>query len=109
MLAATDLPTPDERREAVARVPWVADARRVAGLAFGIVRNDTADLIDLAVGTVHARAAVVSLQEAADGLFQVANDVVEARLTRSVLARTDPIIDPVGVGEQLHGGENPDR
>jgi hypothetical protein len=51
----------------------------------------------------------VALQEGADALFQVALDIVEASLGELVLARTKPPHDPLGAGEPLHAGEEPDR
>jgi hypothetical protein len=107
MLAATNLPTADDRYDALNSVPWHADSRRLAGLTGALVRGDAANIIDLAVGTVHARAAVVSVQEAADALFQAAVDLVSARLAARVLERIE-MIDPLGAGEPF-SEPDPDR
>lgn len=108
MLSATDTPSPAERQAALDLVPWYLRARLAAGRAFGLLRDQSADIIDIAVGTIHMRAALVAFQEGADALFQVALDVVESSIAADVLVRTD-LRDPLGLGEALHTGEYAER
>jgi hypothetical protein len=108
MLGATDLPTEDERRRALSYAAWRDESRQLAGKAYGLLRHQTAELIDVAVGTTHARAALVALQEGADSLFQAAIDIVDGSLAEQLLGRVE-IQDPLGEGELLHSGEDPER
>lgn len=108
MLFATELLERAERERALAVVPWQSEARALNGKAFGAWRDATADLIDIAVGTVHARAAMVSLHEGADALLQTAMDLVESKAAELYFARVEPV-DPLGLGEPLPPKEDQGR
>jgi hypothetical protein len=108
VLFATELLERGEREQALAVVPWHSEARALNGKAFGALRDATADLIDIAIGTVHARAAMVSLQEGTDALLQTALDLVESKAAELYFARVEPV-DPLGLGEPLPPKEDEGR
>lgn len=104
MLLATALPTEEDRAAALAAVPWQADTRALAGLLAGTLRNQAVELIDIAVGTVHARAAIVALQEAVDAALQAALEIAESVANERYFAR-DELLDPLGTGDLLEAHE----
>lgn len=100
MLLATDLPSGEDRAAALAAVPWQAETRALTGLLAGTLRRQAVELIDIAVGTVHARAALVALQEALDATFQAAIEMAESVVCERIFADGD-LRDPMGRGERL--------
>jgi hypothetical protein len=108
MLLATNLLAQEVRETALDTVPWQQEARALAGLLAGTLRNQAVDLIDLAVGTVHARAALVALQEGVDAAFQAAMELADSAAAEDFYAE-GPIIDPMGTGEQLRPEDGLDR
>jgi hypothetical protein len=100
MLAATKIPTRRDRTAALSQIPWQAEGRALAGLLAGTLRQQAVELIDIAVGTPHARAALVALQEAADALTQGAIELVESLLAEQQFAEGD-VVDPLGDGGVL--------
>jgi hypothetical protein len=105
MLLLTDAPTRQERELALREVPWHADLRRLAGFSAAVLRNQSVDLIDAAVGPGHARAALVALQEGTDTLFQATLELAESAAREQVLARVRPA-DPLGLGERIEPPES---
>lgn len=57
--------------------PWSDEALTLTGRLFGIVANQSIDLIDTAVGPSHVWAALVPLYEAADLITQSTLDLAE--------------------------------
>lgn len=104
MLLATGLPTEEDRAAALAAVPWQADTRSLAGLLAGTLRNQAVKLIDIAVGTAHARAAIVALQEGVDAALQAAIELAESVAAERYFARND-VFDPLGSGDFLREHE----
>ncbi|MGH8512616.1 MAG: hypothetical protein ACREV8_01440 [Gammaproteobacteria bacterium] len=100
MLLATNLLAQATRQAALAAVPWQQEARNLAGLLAGTLRNQSVDVIDIAVGTVHARAALVALQEGADAAFQAAMQIAESKAAEDFYSEA-AIIDPMGNGQEL--------
>jgi hypothetical protein len=100
MLLATGLPTEEDRAAALAAVPWQADTRSLAGT----LRNQAVKLIDIAVGTVHARAAIVALQEGVDAALQAAIELAESVAAERYFMRSD-VFDPLGSGDFLEEHE----
>jgi hypothetical protein len=82
-----------------------ADLRRLAGFSAAVLRNQSVDLIDAAVGPGHARAALVALQEGTDTLFQATLELAESAAREQVLARVRPA-DPLGLGERIEPPES---
>lgn len=108
MLAVSKLPASEERAAALEQVPWQAKAREILGVLNGVLRNQGVELIDIAVGTVHARAAIVALQEAADALLQSAITLVESFLAEVRYAEGE-IMDPLGMGNPLTEADGRER
>jgi hypothetical protein len=104
MILATSLPTENDREAALALVSFHPRLRALAGLIAGALRNKSIDLIDIAIGTPHARGAIVALQEAADATVQATLELAEAVICERIFARTD-IIDPLGTGALLRADE----
>ena len=100
MLLATNLLTKEARALALAAVPWQQEARELAGFLAGTLRNQAVDIIDIAVGTVHARAALVALQEGVDAAFQAAMELADLSAAEAFHAE-GPMPDPMGHGEAL--------
>lgn len=108
MLLATNLLTQEARQAALRVVPWQQDARNLAGLLAGTLRNQSVDLIDTAVGTAHARAALVALQEGVDSAFQAAMQIADSAAAEDFYSEA-PIIDPMGNGDELRPEDGLDR
>lgn len=100
MLLATDLPTDDERSDALALVPWASEAFDLAGYLRASLDNQSVDLIDMAVGPGHARTALVALYEGADVLLQAALELAEAWVEQAVFTRLTPL-NPLDHDEPL--------
>lgn len=100
MLIASALPHEGEREAALAIVPWQGDARDLAGALVGTLRHQTVDLIDIALGTVHARAALVALHEGIDATLQAAMELADSVANERYFAR-EKVLDPLGGGEPL--------
>lgn len=108
MLLATSLPNEADREAALAVIPYHGEIRQLAGMIAGALRNQSIDLIDIAVGTPHARAAIVALQEAADATVQAALELADSVVCERVAARSD-IFDPLGHGGLLKPDEGLER
>jgi hypothetical protein len=89
VLSATDLPTEEERKSALALVPYSDSLHDLTGFVRGALMDRSVDLIDAALGEGHTRGALVALQEGVDVLFQATVDVVDSSLAASVLARIE--------------------
>jgi hypothetical protein len=66
------------------------------------------DLIDIAIGPNHARAALVAAYEGVDNLQQATMDLAESVARELVFQRLQPV-DPLGEGHPLASPENPRR
>jgi hypothetical protein len=108
VLSLSNIPTVEERDAALAAVPWCAELRERAGYVLGVMREQSIDLIDVALGGGHARAALVALQEGVDAYLQASVELVESVLCEQVLARHFPA-DPLGRGEPLAANESRER
>lgn len=108
MLVVSDQPSADERAAALQQIPWQREARELVGILNGVLRNQAVELIDIAVGTVHARAAIVALQEAADALLQSAINLAESFLAEAHYAEGE-LTDPLGFGDRLTEAEGLER
>jgi hypothetical protein len=106
MLAATQLPTPEEREAALELVPRVRELFDLAGFARGALMNQAVGLIDAALGPGHTRAALVTLQEGIDVLLQATIDLVGSSVNESVLARVETV-DPLSLGEEIRAQDRP--
>jgi hypothetical protein len=94
VLLATDLLTDEERHDALALVPWREEALQITGRLFGIMANQSIDLIDTAIGPNHARAALVAMYEAADLITQATMEVAESIACERYFTRAHPM-DPL--------------
>ena len=94
MLLATDLLTDAERSEALGLVPWREDALKLTGQLFGIMANQSIDLIDTAIGPSHVRAALVAMYEAADLITQSTMGLAESVACERYFQREHPM-DPL--------------
>lgn len=97
MLLATDLLTDAERAEALGLVPWRDDALTLTGRLFGIMANQSIDLIDTAIGPSHVRAALVAMYEAADLITQSTMELAESLACERYFQREHPM-DPLRLG-----------
>ncbi len=95
MLVATELLKEDERRVALAAVPWHVEVRRLTGEIFGALKNQAVDLIDAALGPNHARAALVALYEGVDLLLESTIDLADSVARQRFFSRVIPM-DPLG-------------
>jgi hypothetical protein len=89
VLLATDLLDQEDRELCLAAVPWRDDVRELAVVLIGTLRNRAVDLIDIAVGTHHARAALVALHEGVDALVQAALELAESSACEHYFADRD--------------------
>lgn len=90
VLLATEVPTDEERRNAVALVPWASDGFDLAGYLRASLDNQAVDLIDATVGPGHARTALVALYEGSDVLLQAALELAESSVEQAVFTRLTP-------------------
>lgn len=105
MLLATDLLTDEERADALAFVPWSEEVLTLTGRLYGIMANQSIDLIDMAIGPNHVRAALVAMYEAADLITQSTIELAESLACERYFQRKhpmdplrpEPLVDPTSV------------
>jgi hypothetical protein len=93
VLLATGIPTVDDRKAAVGTVPCALEVDGSAGIARAILDNGAIDYIDASIGADnHARAALVTLHEGYDYLFQAVLELADSVVADAYFTRTDPFV-----------------